>query len=675
MQRAVTKTGGVELLERRANGPRSERFHARVDGADVEVRVVKAPFARDAEGFLSRTEVLAQLSHPSLRMVRGGALIADGRPAAVLSLVDWTPLSAAPRQATVPLLDMGLELAEGLAALHQAGLVMGVLDADDIYPGQPAVLDASLSGLSQDGDTPQDDVKMLAQALLLALGGGPEAAPLEALFKRARSEDFSAERLVKELTALRPRFVAGAAASEVEVVEPELAGTTLSHWAIEGQLGEGAMARVYLATDVRSGAKAALKVLKQEHVGEPEFVQRFIQEVRAVEAIENPHIVTVTDFGDLPLPSGRCVFCVMEVLEGSALSDAMTREAFGVVRATRIAQQTARALQAAHEIGVVHRDVKPENLFLTQVDGREFVKVLDFGIAKLLKPLGDLPKVGTKAGIVVGTPEYMAPEQALGTGTDARVDVYAVGLVLYELLTGEQPFKGDTFGKLVLQIAQSPVPDLPPATREGERLPPGLAAVVLRCLEKLPKDRFASAADLALALEPFATPRRTLDRMPTIKVNEDALVFEESELEAAVRPSRAPLIIAAVVVLGLLGGAAAFFLGGERPAPVPPPAPVVEAPVVAAEIPKTVMLDVKSTPSGAQVKEGEVVLGVTPLHVPVARTEVGAVLTLELPKHVSQTRPVVFSQDVALSVELVAEPPPVVAPKKAAPKQKPGKRR
>ncbi len=684
-QSAVTMSG-LQLLERKANGPRNERVHARLDGAEVELRVVKQPFAHDGVGFVSRTEALAQLSHPSLRMVRGAVVLPDGRPAAVLSAVDWIPLSASPRQPTEPLVSMALELAEGLAALHEAGLVMGVLDGDDVFPGQPAVLDASLTGLSQGGDTPQADVKMLALALLGAVGGGKEAGPLEAILKRARVGEFTAEALAKELTMLRARWQSrtnSAQQPEVEIVEPDLSGFTLSHWKLERVLGEGAMAKVYLAADTRTGVKAAVKVLKQEHVVEPEFVQRFVQEVRAVEAIENPHIVTVTDFGDqLLAPGQRLVFCVMELLEGIVLSDAMTREAFGVVRAVCITQQAARALHAAHDVGVVHRDVKPENLFLTRQGGSEFVKVLDFGVAKLLRPIGDLPKVGTKAGIVVGTPEYMAPEQAMGTGTDARVDVYALGLVLYELLCGEQPFKGDTFGKLVLEITQSAVPPLPAATPAGERLPPGLSAVVLRCLEKHPDDRFPSAAALADALEPYASPRRSLNALPVVPADAvpSATVVDEAALAAAIRPSRAPLFIALAAGLAVLAGLAVVFAGGKTE-PVTPPAPVVPVakkkadplPVVP-EAPRQVWLDVQSTPPGAQVKRGDEVLGVTPLRLSVARVETPASLSFTLANYVAETREVALTDDVVLSVDL--KPQEKVAPKKLPPvKKKPPKRK
>lgn len=677
-----------ELLERRANGPRSERWRAVLDGHEVELRVVKAPFATDAARFVERTEWLTRVDHPSLRMVRGALVLPDGRPAAVLSLVNWVPLSASPKQPPRAVLSLGIELADALAAVHAAGLVVGPFDGDDLYPGEPAVLDASLAGLAADDATPEGDVGLLCDALLTALGGGKDVGPLESTLQRARGQRFNAAQLRQELEALATRFQARTVSGthepveQVEVVEPDLTGQQLQHWRLEKVLGEGAMARVYLATDERTGAKAALKVLKQEHLDDAEHVQRFIQEVRAVEAISNPHIVKVNEFGDVPFPSGqRVVFCAMELLEGQALSDAMNHEAFGVVRAVRIAQQTARALHAAHQIGVVHRDVKPENLFLMRDGAQEFVKVLDFGVAKLLKPLGNLPKVGTKAGIVVGTPEYMAPEQALGTGTDPRVDVYAVGLVLYELLSGEQPFKGETFGKLVLEIAQTPVPPLPEKTRAGERLPPGLAAVVLKCLEKQPDARFSSAAELADALEPFATPRWSRSQMPAVRVNEDAVPeVSDAELAAAIRPSRAPLLVAAVVVgLALLGTAFAVFGGssGEAPAaPATKPAAQVEAPKPvepAPEPPKPppppteVTLEVQSTPEGAKVKREGAVLGVTPLRVTLPRSTAAEMLTLELPKYVAVAREVRLDADVKLEVQL--EPQPAKA-KKPAPKKK-----
>jgi serine/threonine-protein kinase len=673
------KKPAVEVGELLSGDPRSERRHGKVDGAEVELRVVKAGLAVDVPDFLARLDAVGQLSHPSLRMVRGGVVLDDGRPAAVLSLVPWTTLHRSARQPVAALVSLGVEIADALATLHAAGLMLGQVSPADIFPGSPAVLDASLAGLAPKDASPEGDVKYLAHVLLAAGSGSKDASPFESALQQAIAQHASAATLGKTLEALRVRAQARTVSGkhpvvEVEVMEPQLEGHTLSAWKIEAVLGEGAMAKVYLATDTRTGVKAAVKVLKQEHLGEPEFVHRFTQEVRAVNAIANEHIVGVTHFGDEPLPDGRrCVYCVMEVLEGSALAEAINEGPFSVKRTVGLGIQLARALHAAHEVGVVHRDVKPENIFLISKDGvPDFVKVLDFGVAKLLKPIGDLKLVGTKAGIVVGTPEYMAPEQAMGTGSDARVDVYAVGLVLYELLAGVQPFIADNFGKLVLEITQSPVPPLPAQTPAGDPIPRGLAAVVLRCLEKKPEARYPSAAALADALAQFQGEKTS--RLPVVPA-----AVDEAALAAAVRPSRVPLIAAAVVVLILAVAVAWTFMtppaAPATPEPkvaAPAPAPVPVAPPVP-EAPKMVWLDVSSKPIGAQVKRGDEVLGVTPLRVEVPRAELAS-LSLALADYVEETREVALSADVALSVELKPVPKPLK--QKPAPKKKQaGKRR
>jgi hypothetical protein len=145
--------------------------------------------------------------------------------------------------------------------------------------------------------------------------------------------------------------------------------------------------------------------------------------------------------------------------------------------------------------------VKPDNLFVLERDGRDFVKVLDFGVAKLVAPLGDVPLTTTVEGTIVGTPAYMAPEQATGGNAEARTDLYSVGVVLYELLAGHPPFQAPAFGQLVAQVLSSPPPPLPPATRNGDRIPGALGAVVKRCLAKNPDDRYPSLRELARALE------------------------------------------------------------------------------------------------------------------------------------------------------------------------------
>ena len=667
----------VELGELLSGDPRSERRRGKVDGAEVELRAVKEGIAVDVPTFLARLEALGQLSHPSLRMVHGGVVLEDGRPAAVMSLVPWTALHRTARQPVEALVSLGIEVCDALTTLHEAGLVLGQVSPAEIFPGSPAVLDASLAGLAGPTATAQGDVRSLAQVLLAAGSGSKDASPFESALQRAIADQSTASALSKKLETLRARAQARTVSGNhkvvevVEVVEPELEGHTLSAWKIERVLGEGAMARVYLATDTRTGGKVAIKVLKQEHLLEAEFVHRFVQEVQAVNAIANQHIVGVSHFGDEPLADGRrCVYCVMEVLEGHALADAINLGPFTVKRAVSIGQQVARALHAAHEVGVVHRDVKPENIFITSKDGKpDFVKVLDFGVAKLLKPIGDLKLVGTKAGVVVGTPEYMAPEQAMGGPADARVDVYATGLVIYELLCGAQPFVAETFGKLVLEITQKPVPPLPVVTPAGDRIPRGLADVVLRCLEKDPDNRFPTAAALADALAPFNGEPR-----PPVEVDEVALA-------AAVRPSRVPLIAAALVVLVLAAAVGWTFLNPPGTTDAPPPPKVTDpvsspTPPPVPEVPQTVWLDINSTPGGAQVKRGGEVLGVTPLRVAVPRTETAS-LSLALANYVEETREVALSEDVALSVELKPVPVAPSPTKLEVPpkKKKPGKRK
>ncbi len=642
----------IEVGELLSGDPRSERRRGKVDGAEVELRVVKDGLAVNT-AFLDGLEALAQLNHPSLRMIRGGVVLDDGRQAAVLSLVPWTTLHRSARQPVASLVSLGVEVADALATLHAAGLFLGQVSPADLFPGSPAVLDASLVGLAPPEASAEGDVRCLAQVLLVAGSGSKDASPFETALQRAIADRVSAATLSQTLQALRARAQARTvsgnhAVVEVEVMEPQLEGQTLAAWKIEKVLGEGAMAKVYLATDTRTGEKAALKVLKQEHLLEPEFVHRFVQEVQAVNAIENQHIVGVTHFGDEPLRDGRrCVYCVMEVLEGFALAEAINQGPFAIKRTVNLAQQVARALHAAHEIGVVHRDVKPENIFLITRNGEpDFVKVLDFGVAKLLKPIGDLKLVGTKAGVVIGTPEYMAPEQAMGGLADARVDVYAVGLVIYELLAGRQPFIADNFGKLVIEITQSPPPPLPNVTPGGERIPAGLGAVVMRCLEKDPAERFPSAAALADALQPFTGAVVELD---------------EAALAAAVRPSRAPLIAAVVMVLLLAAAVAWTFVSPPAAEVALTPAPFKVIEPRAPEVPKTVWLEVISKPAGAQVKRGEEVLGVTPLHVELPKGD-AASLSVVLANHLEETREVPLSENVALSVDL--KPVPKSQPKR-----------
>jgi serine/threonine-protein kinase len=356
----------------------------------------------------------------------------------------------------------------------------------------------------------------------------------------------------------------------------------------------------------------------------------------------------------------------MELLEGTSLADDMFQNAVSVKRAARIAQQMARALGAAHAVGVVHRDIKPDNIFLQKKQGHEdFVKVLDFGVAKLLKPLGELPKSGTQAGIVIGTPEYMAPEQALGIGMDFRVDIYAVGLVLYEMLCGIQPFQGETFGKLVVEITSRPAPPLGTKAKSGEFLPRGLSDVAMKCLSKKPEERYASAEELAQALEPFAFPERA-------QLSNSGFHVAEQKAIAAMKPRTGRTLLIAACLVGLVGGGAFWAL---RPYEAPPemtvPPPLV---VEAAKAPEKVQLDVTSAPAHARVTRADTgeELGVTPLKVELDRADVALVLRLELEGREVISRTVSLASNNALSVDLplLPAPPPTPVPEKKVEKKK-----
>jgi len=274
-------------------------------------------------------------------------------------------------------------------------------------------------------------------------------------------------------------------------------GTRLGPYEIIAPLGAGGMGEVYRARDTRLDRAVAVKVLPANVAADPEALARFDREARAVAALNHPNIIALFDIGR----EGRTSFVVTELLEGQTLRDRLSAGPLPPRTAVDYARSIADALAAAHERGIVHRDLKPENVFLTKDDR---IKVLDFGLAQITTPPVDAgvadaaTTLATRPGLMLGTVGYMAPEQVRAQLTDARTDIFAFGVVLYEMLTGVRPFRGETTADAVSAVLTMDPPDL---TRSGTMVPPGLDRFVRRCLEKSPAQRFQSARDLSFALE------------------------------------------------------------------------------------------------------------------------------------------------------------------------------
>ncbi|MBS2028260.1 MAG: protein kinase [Deltaproteobacteria bacterium] len=336
-----------------------------------------------------------------------------------------------------------------------------------------------------------------------------------------------------------------------------LVGQVIGHFRVVDRLGEGGMGVVYRAEDMKLRRPVALKVMPPEIARNPELRARFLREARALAAATHPNIAAVYEVDE----SGELAFLAMELVEGQTLRHVLADGPLELNRALTIAREVARGLERAHAAGVIHRDLKPDNVMVAP-DGS--VKLLDFGLAKqeVLAP-DELTNSGkTLDGQLLGTPGYMAPEQALGRAVDARADLFALGVMLFELLTGERPFGGETVMERVMAVVHEAPRDL---NTLNVRVPPDVEHLVLRCLQRQPELRPQSAGEVVGALGAAIDGRRISVRIgPSLAEDDDgntALSVNTRRRKRLVRLASAAL---AIVVVALCGARLAMVYRSQR---------------------------------------------------------------------------------------------------------------
>ena len=338
---------------------------------------------------------------------------------------------------------------------------------------------------------------------------GREPAGRAALLDAACGGDEALRREVESLLAAHDRDGSFLDSPAYEAADrragnqaPPLVGQGVNHYKVVSALGAGGMGEVYLAEDTRLGRRVALKFLPARFTAEGEPLRRFRQEARAASALNHPNILTIHEVGE---SAGRH-YIATEFVEGETLRDRMGRGPLPTREALDVAAQIAGALSAAHEVGVVHRDVKPENVMLRR---DRLVKVLDFGLAKLTQGGAAGPeattRVQTTPGLVMGTPQYMSPEQARGLAVDARTDVFSLGCVLYEMVAGRAPFGGETTTDVLVSIVER---EPPPLQSHRPEAPTELQRILTKALAKNPDERYQTAKDLAVDLKALSEELR-----------------------------------------------------------------------------------------------------------------------------------------------------------------------
>ena len=404
-----------------------------------------------------------------------------------------------------------------------------------------------------------------------------------------------------------PAAVAASTSNEAGAAQadPYIGKTIDGRYLVEAVLGEGGMGVVYRGRHKVIDKKVAIKVLRGEMARNKEITERFLQEARAASSIGNPHIIDISDFGTM---ADGSTYFVMEYLSGKSLTAVMAEaRPMPTARLLAIAKQIAAGLSAAHEAGIVHRDLKPDNVIIlvrsspgTSASGRDFVKILDFGIAKVG---GEASRL-TQAGSIFGTPHYMSPEQAAGTQVDHRTDIYALGIMLYEMASGKVPFDADNFmGILTQHMYKVAVPIL--ALVPAPEISPGLDAIIQKCLSKKVDGRYRTMDELIHDLEKVEQGVHP-DALAEMMARSGAFAipgdyFRPSAMPAPVpaTPPRAPgrprgpvlFVMAAVATIGIAGIAVSLFghksseAQGRSTVAVAPPPPKTAANVAVPALP------------------------------------------------------------------------------------------
>lgn len=412
--------------------------------------------------------------------------------------------------------------------------------------------------------------------------------------------------------------------------DPYLGATIDGRYKVEALLGEGGMGVVYRCVHTIIGKKVAMKVLRADLARDAEVTERFLNEAKAASSIGNAHIIDISDFGQFP--DGAAYF-VMEFLTGQPMSKLVEgSQPLPVQRILHLAGQIAEGLSAAHAANIVHRDLKPDNIFLVDRGGqRDFVKILDFGIAKVSSS-AEGSKL-TRAGAVFGTPHYMSPEQAAGQPVDHRVDIYSFGVILYELASGRLPFDADNFmGILTQHMYKAPVPirALVPMPQD---VPPGLEAIILKCLSKRPEHRYQSMQELIQEFDklsaggvPDAVPEM-MARSGGFNVPVDYFMKGQMPQPVPATPSqrpgaqasRWPLYAGVAGVLAAVGIVIGIFAKSQSSAAVQAPQITVAAEGAPAKAVDTVAVPSVAKPSAPAPASKQVLLAAVPIDAHVFR--------------------------------------------------------